>query len=309
MSNLELNTKVEPKRTKKRHVTLKQQKYIFIYSCLFVPVVFFLSIRLLPMLYTFNVGFHEWKILSPEQPFVGLSNYTSLFQDEVFLRALQNTGIYVLVGVIGQMILGLIVSLLLQRVNRFVGLFRVIYFIPYITSAVAISWIFKWILMNNGILNNILLNLGFEKQLFLQDPNQAIYLVIGTIIFQGLGFQIVIFLAGLENIPNMFYEAADIDGANGWQKLSKITLPLLNPTIVFSAVIATISFLQSFTQIENMTGGGPLNSTMTIVYYIYELAFQKFEMGYASAATVILFLIIFLITLFQMKVLTKRFDY
>jgi multiple sugar transport system permease protein len=305
MPSLEPNTK----RSKRSTLTLKQQKYIFVYSCLTIPLLFFICIRFAPTLYTFNVGFHQWDILSSEKPFVGMDNYTALLKDEVFRKATANTFIYVFLGVIGQIAVGLGVALLLQRINRFVGLFRVIYFIPYVTSIVAVSWVFKWLLMKNGILNNLLLDLGFEAQLFLNSPKQAIYVIIATMVWQGLGFQMIIFLAGLENIPKMFYEAGEIDGAGSWQKFRHITIPLLNPTIVFSAVIGSIGFLQTFTQVQNMTLGGPLNSTKSLVLYIYELAFQQFKMGYAAAATVFLFIMILGLTLFQMKVLTKKFDY
>ncbi|WP_228027600.1 carbohydrate ABC transporter permease [Bacillus fonticola] len=307
MAQTEMNAKMKSK--KKTKLSLRQQRNIFVYSCLAVPLLFFIFIRFAPTLYTFNVGFREWDILSSVKPFVGLDNYVALFQDEVFLKSLKNTFIYVIFGVIGQLIVGLGVALLLQRINKFVGLFRVIYFIPYVTSIVAVSWVFKWLFMNNGIVNSMLIDLGFEKQLFLNSPDQAIYIIIASMVWQGLGFQMVIFLAGLENIPKMFYEAAEIDGANSWQRFYRITLPLLNPTIVFSAVIGSISFLQTFTQVQNMTMGGPLNSTNSLVHYIYQLAFQQFKMGPASAATVILFLIILVLTLFQMKVLTRKFDY
>lgn len=296
-------------KKKTARFTLKQQKYIFVYTCLLIPLLFFISIRFLPTLYTFNIGFREWDILSEEKPFVGMVNYMTLFKDEIFRKALVNTFIYVVFGVIGQLLCGIGVALLLQGINKFVGVFRAIYFIPYVTSIVAVSWVFKWILMNNGIVNDILMKWGFEAQLFLKSPDQAIYIIILTMIWQGLGFQMIIFLAGLENIPKMFYEAAEIDGANSWNKFIHITLPLLNPTIVFSAVIGSISFLQTFTQVQNMTQGGPLNSTISVVLYIYELAFQHFDMGLASAATVLLFIIILIITIIQMKVLTKKFEY
>ncbi|MGI8350182.1 carbohydrate ABC transporter permease [Niallia circulans] len=294
---------------KNARFTLKQQKYIFVYTCLLIPLLFFISIRFLPTLYTFNIGFREWDILSEDKPFVGMDNYVALFKDEVFRKSLINTFIYVVFGVVGQLMCGLGVALLLQRINKFVGVFRAIYFIPYVTSIVAVSWVFKWILMNNGVVNDILMKFGLEAQLFLKSPDQAIYIIILTMIWQGLGFQMIIFLAGLENIPKIFYEAAEIDGAGGWKKFIHITLPLLNPTIVFSAVIGSISFLQTFTQVQNMTQGGPLHSTISVVLYIYELAFQHFDMGLASAATVILFLIILVITIIQMKVLTKKFEY
>ena len=304
---------VPSKKRSKFQLTLKQQKYIFVYTCLLLPIIFFFGIRHIPTLYTFNLGFHEWDILSTEKKFVGLQNYVELIRDPIFLKSLYNTAIYVVIGVTGQVVIGLVVALLLQRINRFVGLFRVIYFIPYVTSIVAVSWIFKWLFMNNGMVNDILVLLGFSPQLFLYSPDQAIYIIIGTMIWQALGFQMVIFLAGLENIPKMFYEAAEIDGANAWQQFKSITLPLLNPTIVFSVVIGSINFIQvSFTQVINMSvdsSGGPLNSTITLVVYIYQLAFRYFDMGMAAAATVILFIIMLAITLFQMKVLTRKFDY
>lgn len=295
------------------YLTLKQSKYLFVYLCLLLPLIFYICIRIAPTLYTFNIGFREWNILSPEKPFVGFDNYVTLANDPIFKKSLWNTVIFIVFGVSGQVLIGLLIALLLQRINKFVGVFRVIYFIPYVTSIVAVSWVFRWLFMNNGIINEFLVNLGIPPQLFLNSPDQAIYIIIGTMIWQGLGFQMVIFLAGLENIPRMFYEAAEVDGANSWHKFKSITLPLLNPTIVFSVVIGSINFIQvSFTQVVNMSvdsAGGPLHSTISIVVYIYQLAFRQYSMGLASAATVILFLFILALTIFQMKVLSKKFDY
>lgn len=293
---------------------LKRRKYLFVYSCLLLPLIFYLGIRILPTLFTFNVGFRDWNLLSQGvQPFVGLENYATLFQDEVFIKSVFNTLIYIMFGVSGQLLFGIVVALLLHKINRFVGLFRVIYFIPYVTSVVAVSWVFQWILMGNGVINDLLIKVGLPTQPFLGSPDQAIYVMIGAMIWQALGFQMVLFLAGLENIPQMLYEAAEIDGANPWQKFWHVTVPLLNPTIVFSAVIGSINFIQmSFAQVINMSidgSGGPLNSTLTVVVYIYQLAFQQFDMGLASAATVLLFLFIMALTIFQIKVLTKKFDY
>ncbi|WP_083991222.1 carbohydrate ABC transporter permease [Alkalihalobacillus pseudalcaliphilus] len=315
MAEPTINPKSPMKRRKSftANWTLTQRKYLFVYLCLMLPLLFYISIRFIPTIYTFNIGFREWDILSPEKPFVGLENYVTLFQDQVFLKSLWNTFIFIVLGVVGQVIIGLGIALLLQRINRFVGVFRVIYFIPYVTSVVAVSWVFRWIFMNNGIVNEWLVSLGIPAQLFLGSPDQAIYIIIGTMIWQALGFQMVIFLAGLENIPKIFYEAAEVDGANSWHKFKSITLPLLNPTIVFSVVIGSINFIQvSFTQVVNMSvngAGGPLHSTITIVVYIYQLAFRQYSMGLASAATVILFIFILALTIFQMKVLSKKYDY
>ncbi|MFD0695334.1 carbohydrate ABC transporter permease [Paenibacillus sp. GCM10027628] len=286
-----------------------RQKYVFIYSCLFIPLLFFLGIRIVPILYSFNISFREWDMLSEEKPFVGLSNFVHLFHDEVFIASLRNTLIYVIAGVPAQLMVGLVIALLLHRVNRFKGLFRTVYFIPYVTSVVAVSWVFRWTLMKNGILNAVLIKLGFEPQLFLGSPSQGIYIIIAVMIWQNVGFQMLIFLTGLETIPKSYEEAAAIDGAGYWQRLWHITLPLLNPVIVFSVVIASISFLQSFTQVLNMTNGGPLNSTVSLVLYIYNLAFKYFKMGEAAAATIILFAIILSLSLLQMKILNRKIEY
>ncbi|GMX61400.1 sugar ABC transporter permease [Paenibacillus elgii] len=300
---------VRSRAPQKRRLGLKKQRYVFVYTCLLLPLLFFVSIRILPILYSFNVGFREWDMLSEEKPFVGLDNYAALFQDEVFLQALKNTLVYVLAGVPGQVAAGLAVALLLQRIGRLRGLFRTIYFIPYVTSVVAVSWVFRWMLMKNGVVNGILLSLGLDPQLFLGSPSQAIYLVIAAMIWQGVGFQMLIFLTGLEGIPRLYYDAAAIDGAGAWQRFVHITLPLLNPVIVFSVVIGSIDYLQSFTQVLNMTSGGPLNSTVSIVLYIYNLAFKHFNMGQAAAATVVLFALILLLSLLQLKVLSKKIEY
>ncbi len=292
----------------------RRQQYLFVYTCLLIPMLFYFGIRVLPTLFSFNVGFRDWNLLSSgPHPLVGLENYFTLFKDKVFIKSAINTLIYIVLGVSGQLLFGIIIALLLHRINRFVGLFRVIYFIPYITSIVAISWVFQWLLMRNGLINDILINIGLSTQPFLSSPNQAIYVIIAAMVWQALGFQMILFLAGLESIPKMLYEAAEIDGASGWQRFWRVTVPLLNPTIVFSAVIGSINFIQvSFTQVINMSvdgGGGPLNSTITAVVYIYQLAFRQFDLGLASAATVLLFLFILALTIFQMKVLTKKFDY
>lgn len=288
----------------------RAQRYLFIYLMLGIPVLYFLLTRLYPILYSFNISFREWDVLSPEKPFVGWANYSSLFEDEVFRKSLKNTFIYVIVGIPGQLAAGLFVALLLQNVKRLRGFFRTVYFIPYITSIVAVSWIFRWLLMPNGWINGQLLSLGLPAQPFLQSPDQAPYVIALSMIWQSVGFQMLIFLTGLEGIPKMYHEAAHIDGANAWHRFRYITVPLLNPIILFSAVIAGISYLQSFAHIVSMTqDGGPLNSTRTLVYHIYKLAFKSFDMGSASAATVVLFIIILAFTLLQLKIVNRKFDY
>lgn len=301
---------VEGSKSSSLRLNYRMQRYLFIYLMLSIPMLYFLLTRLFPILYSFNISFREWDILSPEKPFVGLDNYAGLFADEAFRKSLKNTFLYVAVGIPGQLAIGLSVALLLHNVKRLRGFFRTVYFIPYITSIVAVSWVFRWLLMPNGWINGQLLSLGFHAQPFLQSPDQAPYVIALSMIWQSVGFQMLIFLTGLEGIPKMYHEAAHIDGANAWHRFRYVTLPLLNPVILFSAVIAGISYLQSFAHIVSMTqDGGPLNSTRTLVYHIYKLAFKNFDMGSASAATVVLFVIILAFTLLQLRILNRKIEY
>lgn len=287
----------------------RTKRRAFIYGGLLLPLLYFVGVRLYPILYSFNVSFREWELLSPEKPFVGLANFESLLGDPDFLRSIANTLYYVAAGVPAQLAAGLAVALLLRRIGRLRGLYRAAYFIPYITSIVAVSWVFRWILMKNGVLNGLLLKLGLDAQPLLYSTSQAIHLVLATMVWQSVGFQMLIFLAGLENIPKEYEEAASIDGAGAWRRFFGVTLPLLRPVVLFSAVIAGIGYLQSFAQVLNMTSGGPLNSTSSIVLRVYDMAFKSFDMGRASAATVILFVLILALTLIQLKTLNRKIEH
>ena len=194
-------------------LSLEQRRWLWAYAFLGVPVVFFLTIRIAPTLYAFWVSLHKWDPIAIEQPFVGLDNFRRMGSDEVFWKALRNTWVYVIVGVPAGLILSLAVALGLQRLTRYVGFYRLLYFVPYVTSLVAVGWVWRWIYTPNGVLNEGLSYLGIGPFKFLQGPDTAIYSIIAMTVWQGLGFQIVIFLAGLEGIPDMYYEAAALDGA------------------------------------------------------------------------------------------------
>jgi len=291
-------------------LTLERRRWIWAYVFLAIPLVFFLSIRIGPTLYAFWMSLHEWDPIALDRPYIGLQNYRDLAGDEVFWKALRNTWVYVLVGVPAGLLISLVVALGLQRLIYFVGFFRVLYFLPYITSLVAVGWVWRWMYAPNGIFNDVLDSLGLPESSFLSDPSSAIYSIIATTVWQGLGFQVVIFLAGLESIPGDYLDAAAVDGASGWQRFRDIILPLLNPTIVFLVVTGVISNLQVFTQIRAMSSagtGGPLNSTISVVLYVYQAAFQSLpsEMGYAAAMMVVLFVIILLVTVVQLKYLSR----
>jgi len=292
-------------------VTLEQRRWLWAYAFIAIPLIFFLSIRIGPAIYAFWVSLHRWDPVAIQRPYIGLENYRTMMDDEVFWKSFRNTWVYVLVGVPVSLALSLAIALGLQRLTRYVGFYRVMYFVPYVTSLVAVGWVWRWMYMPNGLFNDILGKVSLGPFAFLGDPDIAIYAIIVTTIWQGLGFQIIIFLAGLESIPAVYHEAAAIDGASGWQQFRQITIPLLNPTLVFLTVTGVISNLQVFTQVRSMSSagtGGPLNSTISVVLYVYQQAFQAMpsKMGYASAMTVVLFVVILLITLVQLKVFSRN---
>ncbi|WP_432664140.1 sugar ABC transporter permease [Wukongibacter baidiensis] len=296
-------------RTKKKGVSIERKIEKWAYLFIIGPLLYFFTFRMFPTLFSFYLSVTKWDLLSSNKPFSGLENFKDVVNDPVFRTAIVNTLKYLVVAVPICLVLSLGIALVLNAIVKGKGLFRMLIFIPYITSTVAISWVWKWMFMKNGgVINTILIALGLKAQPFLNSTTQAIYVIISNIVWKQIGFNTIIFIAGLMQISRTYYEAAEIDGASSWQQFKNITLPLLNPTVVYLAVINTISTLQVFTQIFNIAGpeGGPLNSTNSIVVEIYKTAFMSYKMGRASAMTVILFIIILGITLFQMKVLNKE---
>lgn len=299
-------------------LSLKRKQQLWAYAFLLIPMAFFLFIRLAPTLFAFNMSLRDWNPLASEQPFVGLGNYAKIAADlenprSVTRKAFENTFKYVLIGVPSQLIIGLAIAIMLSHVRRLVSLFRAIYFIPFVTSTVAIAWVWRWMYQPQfGPLNLLLSALGLTQQPFLYSPTQALPAIAAVSVWHGLGFVVIIFLAGLQQIPQVYYEAARIDGANRWALFRHITLPLLNPTIVYLGVLQSIGFLRMFAEVLNMTrqgDGGPLNSTTTVVLRIYREGFGSLNMGFASALTVVLFCIILVITVIQLRFLSRRIEY
>ncbi len=293
-------------------MTLAKRRWLWAYAFLLIPLIFYLTIRIWPAVQAFKLSLYDYNPLDTEHTFRGLGNYSDLLHDKIFRQALLNTFLYVLYGVPVGLIASLTIALGLKRVNQFRGALRFLYFLPYVTALVAVSWVWRWLYQPNGLLNNILHTFGLRDLGFLGSTGQALISVTVVTVWYGLGFQVIIFLAGLEGIPDVFYEAAELDGATAWQRFRFVTLPLLNPTIVFLAVIGVIQSLQIFTQIRNLTtNGGPLNSTTSLVLYVYQLSFQTLpaRMGYGAAITVVLFAMILVITVVQLTVLTRRYEY
>jgi multiple sugar transport system permease protein len=315
----------EPPRAGGRfQLSLASREALWAYAFLLIPLAFYLVLRLYPAVQSFLLSMFTWHVDPAQREFLGLGYYRDLLADKVLHRALLNTLLYTLIIVPVQLILGLLIAQLLNAITHFRGIFRAIYFAPYVTPAVAVAWVWGWMYsVNFGVINNMLIEWGIfweglgitwltiDPQPFLTSPDQALVAVAVVVIWQ-LGFQIVIYLAGLQGIPAMFYEAAKIDGAGGWALFRYITLPLLQPVVAFLAIVSTISSLQLFDQVVNINftdQGGPINSTLTIALYMYQEAFFSFRFGYAAAITVLLFVIILLITLVQLRFFSRRLEY
>jgi multiple sugar transport system permease protein len=281
------------------------------YAILTPGFILFTLFVIFAIVFSFWLSFHKWDILSPDKPYVGLANYKQIFHDEDFHKAIVNTLFYTSTIPIG-LAIGLGVALLLNQQIRARGLFRTLYYLPVITPLVVAAIIWKWIYAGDyGLLNYYLLKAHIVGApiLWLSNYNTAMWAVIIMSIWKGIGFIMVVYLAGLQAIPGELYEAAEVDGANAWQKFRKITLPLLAPTTFFLVIISVIGSFQVFTQIFIMTSGGPAQRTTTIVYYIYQYAFKFFKMGYASALAYALFAMVVVFTVMQMRWYTKRMEY
>lgn len=291
-------------RSKKKKYNIAPYLFIapnFIGFCVFI---------LIPVLVSFVVAFTDFNIFKGfgESRFVGIENFTGMFADEWFLAALRNNLIYTVVTI--PVILGgsiVLATVLNDKVYCRTAL-RVMIFIPYIASVVAISVI--WMLILNpsqGILNNFLRDLGMANPPgWLGDPKWALPAVILVGIWAGLGYNTIIYMSGLQSVPKNLYEAAKIDGASGIQLFFHITVPMLRNTTFFLLITNIIGSFQVFGQINIMTGGGPGNATTVLAHYIYLSGFRYHKMGYASAMAWFLLLIIFIVTLFQWKIQKKH---
>jgi ABC-type sugar transport system permease subunit len=259
-----------------------------------------------PLLFALYLSFHGWNLLEPAKPFVGLRHYIELAGDGLFWNAAKNTALYSLY-VPATMVCALGVAMLLNRSIKGIALLRAIFFLPYITSFVAISIVWQWMYDPDfGVFNWGLGLIGLGPFPWLNSPSTALLALILMAVWIHIGFQMIIFLAGLQAIPNEFYEAAMIDGASAWRRFWRITVPLLKPTTFFVLVTSIIGSFQVFTFVYVMTEGGPLHATDVIVYHIYQNAWQFLRMGYASAMSWVLFAVIFLITLLQFRLLGRK---
>jgi multiple sugar transport system permease protein len=295
-------------------MTLAARRAATAYAFLGIPLVFFVGVRFGPMLYMIAMSFTDWGLLRKTLHVVGLANYGAIFADPVFLKSLVNTAKYAVFGAPAVLVLSLFVALLLDRLPRGKGIYRLIYVLPYITPLVAVAWVWRWMFQSPplGIINAVLVAVGLHAREFLNSPTQALPSILAVNVWVELGYCTIVFLAGIQTIPSSITEAARMDGASGQQLLRRIVLPLLLPVTLFLAVMEGIQFLRIFTQVYNMSSqalGGPLDSTKSAALYIYQKAFTSFDMGVAASASLVLFVIILAVTLVQLRLFDKRLSY
>jgi multiple sugar transport system permease protein len=279
--------------------------YLFLAPGFIVFTVF----TLFALAFVVYLTFHEWSIIQPEKPFVGLQNYQDMIEDERFRRSVINTFYFTGASVPLGMIVGLSIALLLNQPLRGRWVFRTAYYLPAITPFVVSAIVWKWLYNGDyGLFNYYLLkaNLIHEPLAWLSDKQLAMPSVVLMSVWTGVGFSMVVYLAGLQSIPEELYEASKVDGAGPWARFRHITLPGLLPSTVFLAVIQIIFSFQVFTQIFVMTRGGPVDRTTTVLFYVYEAAFQYFEMGYASTIAFALFLLLILFTGLQLRLYRRQ---
>jgi multiple sugar transport system permease protein len=286
-------------------IFLKKKKFIndtpYAVVMLAPNIILFCLFMLFPILWALVMSFTQYDLMSPMR-FIGLKNYITMFQDEVAIQCLRNTIVYTVLTVPAGMVISLVLAVLLDSGVRFKYFFRAVFFLPSITSWVVIALVWQWLLNKDfGLLNYFLSFLGVPPVPWLDSGKVALLSVAVVGIWKNAGYNMLIFLAGLQGISGTYYEASNLDGANKLQQLFKITIPLLTPTTFFVLITSIISAFQTFDSVNVMTSGGPGRSTSVLAFYLYQNAFRYMKMGYASALAYLLFIVIMIVTVINMR--------
>lgn len=302
----------------------------YLLPALIILVVF----RIIPILFSVRISLYDWGMAGAKK-FLGLKNYLEVLKDPVFWKSLLHTSWFIVISVPLMLFLALLIAVLLNTKIRGLGVYRTIYYLPVVTSIVAVSVVWKWILNpERGLLNYLLSFIGVQNIKWLEDPRglfEIIFTALGVrlpevlagpsiamvaliimSVWKGIGYNIVIYLAGLQNIPNQYYEAAKIDGAGKYSIFRNVTWPLISPTTFFVLIMSTIAAFETFAQVWMMTGpppGGPLGTTKVVMYYFYEQSFELWRLGYGAAIAFFAFLIILALTIFQRVFLERKVHY
>lgn len=285
-------------------------KRTFAYLALIPILAIYLLLRVIPILQNFIYSFYDSTVVNPRQNFVGLQNFIDLLSDRLFLISLRNTTFFAIFLTLFSVVIALGLAALLAGKVRFGGFYEALYFLPVITPMVPVAVVWKWIYdPTYGLLNYALSWFGIDPVAWLVYPNTALWAIIVMSTWKVIGYNMVIFLVGIRDIPESYFEAARIDGASDWAIFRRITLPLLRPILLFVIVISTINAYNVFTQVFIMTAGpqgAPGNAVRTLVFDIYENAFRYFRTGYAASEAVMLFLIVLALTVIQFAVIRNE---
>jgi multiple sugar transport system permease protein len=272
--------------------------YLFIAPSFILVAIF----TFYPVLSGFWYSLTDWNFIKQPE-FIGLSNYVRITTDQLARTTFNNTIIFSLIGVPASIVISLLLAVALNQKIRGLTFYRTAFYIPVITSSVAVAIVFRWILdANYGLLNQLLVRIGLDPVRWLLDPNIALYSLILVSVWRGLGLNILIYLAALQDIPQSLYEAASIDGANPVQKFFTITLPLITTALFFTTITGVIGSFQSFDLVYNMTGGGPGTSTYLAGFYIWKQVFEYMRMSYGAALAFVLFFLVLILTVVQWQV-------
>lgn len=280
----------------------KYTPYLFLLPAVAVLIVFFF----IPFFQTFGLSFFDYSSSIYNPTFNGVDNYIKLFKEPVFYKVMFNTFMYLIIAVPFLVTFPLFLAILINQKIRGITLYKILLYLPVIVSIVVAAIAFKWLYAGQGILNYILTLFHLEPIGWLVDTKWALFSVAIVTIWKGIGYYMMIYLASLMSVPQDLYEACDIDGANFLTKHLTVTIPHIMPTIALVSTISTISAMKVFAEIYVMTKGGPLNSTKTIVYYIYERAFENLDLGYASALAVVLLIVVMLFSLINILCFEKN---
>lgn len=280
----------------------KYTPYLFLLPALAVLIVFFF----IPFFQTFGLSFFDYSSSIYNPTFNGVDNYVKLFKEPIFYKVMFNTFMYLVIAVPFLVTFPLFLAILINQKIRGITLYKILLYLPVIVSIVVAAIAFKWLYAGQGILNYLLTIFHLEPIGWLVDTKWALFSVAIVTIWKGIGYYMMIYLASLMSVPQDLYEACDIDGANFLTKHLTVTIPHIMPTIALVSTISTISAMKVFAEIYVMTKGGPLNSTKTIVYYIYERAFENLDLGYASALAVVLLIVVMVFSLINILCFEKN---
>src|SRR6185295_12814549 len=283
-----------------------QKKKLLPYLLVSPYLVFVAVFVLFPVFFCFFLTFHKWNIIAPMK-FIGASNYSRLFHDRLFWKAIGNTLKFLLLHIPLQLIVSLSLAYLLNQAIKAISFFRASFFMPVIVSGVVVTILWQQLLgFDSGLINRMLVGLGSHKTGWLVDPDIAIYSIAVMATWKNVGLYVILFLVGLQTVPTQYYEAARMEGAGKWQQFYHITLPMINPTVFMVVILSTIGGFSLFIEPYIMTGGGPLNTTLSAVLYIYKQAFQYYNMGYSATLGFFYALMIMTVVVLQKKFIEKE---